>query len=88
MKTPNPRLMFAVCVNNRGYRASLEVGKLYRIVPDSDATKHGYICVVDESGEEYAYAARRFFKIEIPATLRRALRVGRSAAAPERSLRG
>ena len=25
---------FAVCINNEGYKASLEVGKLYRMIPE------------------------------------------------------
>lgn len=52
---------FGLCINNRAYAASLEVGKLYRLVPDEDASKHGYIRVVDESGEDYGYSAERFF---------------------------
>ena len=46
---------FAVCINNRKYEASLEVGKLYRIIPDEEAESHGYLRVVDESGEDYGY---------------------------------
>jgi hypothetical protein len=30
---------FAVCINNKGYKASLEVGKLYRVIPDEEAAK-------------------------------------------------
>jgi hypothetical protein len=48
---------FGVCTDNRGYPAFLEVGKLYHLVPDSEAAKHGYLRVVDESGEDYAYSA-------------------------------
>jgi hypothetical protein len=40
-----------VCVNNKKYEASLEVGKLYRVIPDEEAESHGYLRVVDESGE-------------------------------------
>jgi hypothetical protein len=65
---------FAVCIKNRGYEASLEVGKLYRIVPDEDAEKHGYLRIVDESGEDYGYSASRFFAIELPKPLEKALR--------------
>ena len=36
---------FAVCVNNKGYEASLETGKLYRVIPDPEAASHGYIRV-------------------------------------------
>ena len=64
---------FAVCVNNKGYEASLEVGKLYRILPDTQAGRHGYLRIVDESGEDYGYSADRFFAIEVPKPLQRAL---------------
>jgi hypothetical protein len=68
------RATFAVCVNNKGYLASLEVGKLYRVIPDKEAERHGYLRVVDESGEDYAYSSERFFPLEIPTRLKRALR--------------
>ena len=65
---------FAVCTDNTGYLASLEAGKLYQIVPDAEATKHGLIRVIDESGEDYGYAADRFFILEIPGELEKALK--------------
>jgi hypothetical protein len=68
------RATFAVCINNKGYPASLEVGKLYRVIPDEEAERHGYLRVVDESGEDYAYSSERFFPLEIPTRLKRALR--------------
>ena len=66
---------FAVCINNEGYKASLEVGKLYRVIPDAEAASHGYIRVVDESGEDYGYAAHRFFPLEVPQALAEALQM-------------
>lgn len=57
---------FVVCLNNDGYKASLEVGKLYRIIPDCDSEANGYIRVVDESGEDYAFAENRFHPIVLP----------------------
>ncbi len=65
---------FGVCVDNTGYPASLEVGKLYPVIPDEEAAKHGYIRVIDESGEDYGYSAERFFVLEVPEALARALR--------------
>ena len=65
---------FAVCIDNRGYLASLEAGKLYAIVTDAQATKHGLIRVIDESGEDYGYSAERFFILTIPSALERALK--------------
>jgi hypothetical protein len=64
---------FAVCIKNKGYEASLEVGKLYRVIPDLEAQEHGYLRIVDESGEDYGYAADRFVSIEVPKPLERAL---------------
>jgi len=64
---------FAVCVDNRGYPASLELHKIYRIIPDDEAAADGDIRVVDESGEDYLYSADRFVEIEPPQTVRRSL---------------
>jgi hypothetical protein len=69
-----PETQFAVCINNEGYKASLEVGKLYRTVIDEEAASHGYIRVIDESGEDYGYEATRFFRLEVPQELANALR--------------
>ena len=65
---------FAVCIDNTGYLASLETGKLYAIVPDPEAAKHGLIRLIDESGEDYGYSAERFFVLEIPDALEKALK--------------
>ena len=64
---------FGVCTDNRGYPASLEVGKLYPVIPDAQAAKHGYIRVIDESGEDYGYSADRFFVLPVPEALAKAL---------------
>ena len=64
---------FVVCLDNEGYKASLEVGKLYRLIPDDEAAAHGYVRVVDESGEDYAFAAARFHPVELPQTVEQAL---------------
>jgi hypothetical protein len=66
-------VQFAVCINNEGYKASLEVGKLYRILPDKDAQSHGLVRVIDESGEDYGYSANRFHSMKIPSIIERAL---------------
>ncbi len=66
-------MIFAVCLDNEGYPASLEVGKLYRVIPDEDAAAHGLLRVVDESGEDYAFEARRFHTLKLPQAVERAL---------------
>ena len=65
MKKTN-RKQFAICLNNDGYPSSLEIGKLYRVVADKQALKLGYLRIVDESGEDYAFDARRFHLVSLP----------------------
>jgi hypothetical protein len=55
---------FAVCVRNCGYRASLELRKLYPVLPDSFADEHQMIRVIDESGEDYLYPAEFFVRVD------------------------
>ena len=57
---------FALCINNEGYEASLEVGKVYRIIPDEEAFAHGYIRIIDESGKDYAFGDHRFHRVDRP----------------------
>jgi hypothetical protein len=67
MKTEQARSnLFAVCLNNEGYKASLEVGKIYRVIFDEEASANGLVRVVDESGENYAFSTNRFYPIEVP----------------------
>ena len=64
---------FAVCVNNTDYPASLELHKIYRVLPDEDAEVDGDIRVVDESGEDYLYPAEWFVSIELPQAVEKSL---------------
>ena len=72
MKKKGP-VHFVVCLNNDGYPASLEVGKLYRFIPDAEAEAEGLIRVVDESGEDYAFEVKRFHPISVPSTVEKIL---------------
>ncbi len=58
---------FMVCVNNRGYEASLETRKIYEVLVDKAAEKHHQIRVVDESGEDYLYPSDYFAPVRLPA---------------------
>lgn len=57
---------FAVCINNKGFEASLEVGKLYEIVPDAEAENDEMIRVIDEDGEDYLFEADIFYPLVLP----------------------
>jgi len=64
---------FVACIDNSGYLASLELHKIYRVIPDDDAAQDGDIRVIDESGEDYLYSADRFIAVEIPKALERSI---------------
>jgi len=64
---------FVVCLDNEGYPASLEIGKLYRLIRDPEAEAEGLLRVIDESGEDYAFEAKRFHVINVPAVVEKAL---------------
>ena len=66
-----------VCINNKGYPASLEIRKLYQAIPDERAAKVRQVRVVDESGEDYLYPAEYFAPVRLPnATEKAVLRAG------------
>ena len=67
------RARFAVCIDSSGYPASLERHKIYRVLIDRDAAQEGDLRVVDESGEDYLYEARRFVLVDFPASTVRVL---------------
>lgn len=68
-----PTLKFAVCIRNQGYLASLELHKIYRVLPDDDAAIDGDIRVIDESGEDYLYPAEYFIFVELPRAVEKSL---------------
>jgi hypothetical protein len=67
------RKHFAVCVCNDGYRASLELRKLYVVLEDDFAAEHRMMRIVDESGEDYLYPASYFVAVELPRSVERTL---------------
>jgi hypothetical protein len=60
---------YAVCINNKGFEASLEVGKLYEIVADSEANSDDMIRIIDEDGEDYLFESKNFYPLAIPTDL-------------------
>ena len=68
-----PALKFVVCIDNKDYPASLELHKIYRVLPDEDAAADGDLRVIDESGEDYLYAADRFVTIVVPDAVQKSL---------------
>ena len=60
-----------VCLDNEEYPVSLERLKIYRTLPDEKAARHGYLRIIDESGEDYLYPSDCF--IPVPQSLEAAI---------------
>jgi hypothetical protein len=69
----NAEPQFVVCVRNDDYPASLELRKLYQVVPDPSAAKHHQIRIIDESGEDYLYPDTYFLLVELPKSVGQAV---------------
>jgi hypothetical protein len=65
---------FAICVQNEGYEASLELRKLYPVLDDDFGSQHGMIRVVDESGEDYLFPNEYFVRVSLPQAVTKQLR--------------
>lgn len=67
-------VIFVICVVNKGYAASLELRKIYQVLPDKVAAGLGQIRVIDESGEDYLYPQDCFVPVQLPQAVERAVR--------------
>lgn len=64
---------FVLCVNNKDYPASLEILKVYRVIPDPTSEEMNFIRIIDESGEDYLFPKDYFTPIKIPFAAREIL---------------
>ncbi len=67
---------YVICVGNKGYAASLELRKIYQVLPDKAGSKHRQIRVIDESGEDYLYPEEYFVPVRLSQTVERAVIYG------------
>ena len=56
---------YVLCIDNGGYPESLEVRKVYPMLPDEKAAARDYIRVIDETGEDYLYPKKHFVPISL-----------------------
>ena len=69
----NTKKQYALCINNKGYEASLIPRKIYEIVPDERAEQDDFVRVIDESGEDYLYHNSHFVLLQLPVEVEQAL---------------
>jgi hypothetical protein len=65
MRPGKQPIRFAICLTAEA-GDDLEKGKVYRILADPEAEEVGCFRVIDESGEDYLYAANRFVLVDVP----------------------
>jgi len=66
--------IFMLCIENKDCE-DLERRKIYQILPDDEASKEGYVRVIDESGEDYLYPESYFISVQLPKEAQEALHV-------------
>ena len=66
-------MTFAICLDNEGYEASLELRKIYQVLPPETNDPKDYVRIVDESGEDYLYHKKGFELVELPQRTERKL---------------
>ena len=74
MKQNAEKRVFMLCIENKDCE-DLERRKIYQVLPDNEASKEGYVRVVDESGEDYLYPESYFIYVQLPREAQEALRV-------------
>ena len=74
MEKETKEQVFALCVENKDCE-DLEKRKIYRVIPDEESEREGYLRVIDESGEDYLYPQSYFVLVELPREAQEALRV-------------
>jgi len=70
----NSKKRFMLCVENKDCK-DLEIRKMYEVLPDDEASKEGYLRVIDESGEDYLYPESYFIILQLPRKAQEALQV-------------
>ena len=64
---------FVICVQRGDYLVSLELWKIYRVLPDKRAAKDHLLRIIDESGEDYLYDEDWFVPIKLPQAVKEAM---------------
>ena len=71
MKVRRIENRFAICITDA--EPDLDLGKIYRLLPDARADRSNWIRVVDESEEDYLYPAECFAFFRFPLQVQRVI---------------
>jgi hypothetical protein len=56
---------FLICIENEGYKASLETRKRYETLPDKEAKLYNQVRIIDDSGDDYLYPSSFFAPVRL-----------------------
>lgn len=68
------RKKYAICVCNQGHKLSLDLWKVYRILPDKLAEQTAMIRIIDNENEDYLYPTAWFVPIDVPLVVERKIK--------------
>lgn len=71
---------YVVCINNTGNEASLDLGKIYRIVRPLSGDPPSMVRVIDNEGEDYLCNRSQFVPVNVPSRARKAIAAAVPAA--------
>ncbi|GHT96111.1 hypothetical protein FACS1894116_12700 [Betaproteobacteria bacterium] len=58
-------MKWVICLDNAGFKESLELRKLYPLIDDEASAQRGCVRVIDESGEDYVYPSDMFLPLPV-----------------------
>jgi hypothetical protein len=57
---------FVICIDNKGYKFSLTLHKVYQVLIDLEVQEDGMIRLIDDTGEDYLFGEQRFVPVDLP----------------------
>src|SRR5436309_14390220 len=65
IEIPDGTSRFVICIDNAEYLFSLTTLKVYSVIDDPRGEEVRWIRIIDDSGEDYLYNARRFVVVTV-----------------------
>jgi hypothetical protein len=65
--------IFAICIECGEYKATLQVGKAYKVIRPEANDPPYFFRAIDDEGEDYLYPADWFVPVDLPLKAKRAL---------------
>lgn len=83
MPTRSNTPRYVICVNNDGVQASLDISRVYQVLPDRRAAEAKLIRVIDNEQEDYLYPQSYFVPITMPKAAENAILARRELKSPK-----